>query len=424
MLLLLSRFILFARIITETSKRQVQQANSDERGTLVTTCCIVSASGTFLPPIMVSPRVKLVPQMVEGAAPGTLGLANASGWMNTEAFDEVMTHFIQKTGSSVENPTLLILDNYSSHIDINIIKKARENGITMLTLPPHTSHKLQPLDVGVFRPFNLYYNEAMKNFMTSKPGTRVAIDNISTFVAYAIKHAMKPASIQNAFKACGIHPFDRNIFSDTDFKAAEVTDKPEVSCNPELSTGDLHVSPSTSQTLQAVEASLAQLNDAGATETASNQPTTSTSGTSGQNLASPKDLRPLPRASAAQPAMTKAGKPRKKGRSMIATDSPVMKELATSKSKSTSGKRKQSKSKGKGPAKRVRRTLHQAGNDDDESDEEQEEISDKDFKELLQDESDDDYDEYSQDDDLIRVVTVTGKLESSIHHSTLSRIGE
>lgn len=44
------------------------------------------------------------------------------------------------------------MDSYSSHVTANVIAFCMENAIDLLILPPHTSHILQPLDVGVFAP--------------------------------------------------------------------------------------------------------------------------------------------------------------------------------------------------------------------------------------------------------------------------------
>jgi len=44
------------------------------------------------------------------------------------------------------------MDGHSSQITANVIAFCIENAIDLLILPPHTSHLLQPLDVGVFAP--------------------------------------------------------------------------------------------------------------------------------------------------------------------------------------------------------------------------------------------------------------------------------
>ena len=47
---------------------------------------------------------------------------------------------------------LLIMNSHSSHITTNVIAFCMQNAIDLLIMPPHCSHLLQPLDVGVFAP--------------------------------------------------------------------------------------------------------------------------------------------------------------------------------------------------------------------------------------------------------------------------------
>lgn len=77
--------------------------------------------------------------------------------------------------STKENPILLLCDNHKSHISIEAIDYARENWIVYLTFPPHTSHKLQPLDVTVFGPFKAKLKVAF-NDMAHKSSRKSFID--------------------------------------------------------------------------------------------------------------------------------------------------------------------------------------------------------------------------------------------------------
>lgn len=65
---------------------------------------------------MVFPRKNLKSFMINKVPPGTMRLAQPTGWMNSELFIEVMKHFVKVTGSSKENLCLLILDNHESHL--------------------------------------------------------------------------------------------------------------------------------------------------------------------------------------------------------------------------------------------------------------------------------------------------------------------
>lgn len=220
------------KILTQKGIKQVPHATSGERGVLVTTCCIISAGGTFLPPTMVFPRVHFKQYMINNAPPGTLGLATKTGWMNSELFVEVMKHFIRCSNSSKEKPTLLILDNHESHLSIEAVDLAKENGVIMLTIPPHTSNRLQPLDVGVFSSFKSNYYSALNSKLLQNKGVPLTIYDVAGCVKIAHDRAMTPSNIAAAFKKTGIFPFDSNIFTDDDFMVSEVTNRPA----PENST--------------------------------------------------------------------------------------------------------------------------------------------------------------------------------------------
>ena len=207
------------RVLAATGQRQVAQVQTAERGTMVTVCSIVSAAGTALPPAMIFPRKNFVDRMVNGAPPGTLGLAAQSPWMTGELFFQVLDHFITVTGSTKDNPTLLIMDNHRSHLAVNVLSLAKENGVIILTLPPHCTHKLQPLDVGVFGPFMVHYNQAISHFHLNNPGTKIDIYNIGAFVGIAHQKSMSIENIRNAFAKVGIVPFNDDVFTEAEFLA-------------------------------------------------------------------------------------------------------------------------------------------------------------------------------------------------------------
>lgn len=133
----------------------------EERVILVTTCCIVNATAQYLLPAMPFPRVFFKKHMVNGAPSGTLGLANQSGWMNADLFIDVINHFIQHSHSSMKTPSLLI-DNHKSHLSAKVLSLAKENGVAILTLPLHSTSKLQPLDVGVY---TISHSNMQRGFM-------------------------------------------------------------------------------------------------------------------------------------------------------------------------------------------------------------------------------------------------------------------
>ncbi|GBP27792.1 hypothetical protein EVAR_94196_1 [Eumeta japonica] len=214
------------KIIAAKGARQLNKVTSAERGTLVTMCCAVSATGSTLPPAMVFPRKQLKSFMLNGAPVGTLGLAQSTDCMNSDLFPEVMKHFVKVTASTKENPSLLIVDNHDSQLASAVLNIAKDNGVTLLTIPPHSSHRLQPLDVSVFGPLQTYYNAAMDSWLMRHPGKTISIYNIAELLGQAFNRAMTPSNIKSGFRKTGIFPFDRHIFTDIEFMPSEVTNRP------------------------------------------------------------------------------------------------------------------------------------------------------------------------------------------------------
>ncbi|KAK6186858.1 hypothetical protein SNE40_006124 [Patella caerulea] len=167
------------KVIAARGEKQVGQITSAERGVLITMCGSVNAVGNTIPPLMIFPRVHFRNHMITGAPVGTIGTANPSGWMTTEIFETWLEHFIDHSHSTIDKPTLLIMDNHKSHVSIRTIDKAKENGVVLLTFPPHTSHKLQPLDRTVYGPLKKYFNTACNAWQLTNPGQPITIYEVA-----------------------------------------------------------------------------------------------------------------------------------------------------------------------------------------------------------------------------------------------------
>lgn len=217
------------RIVARRGHKQVGTIVSAERGTLVTMAAAVSASGNHIPPFFIFPRVNYKDHFVSNGPPGSAGVANPSGWMQEEHFLRFLQHFHSIVKSTPEKPVLLLLDNHNSHLSIHALNFARDNGIVMLSFPPHCSHRLQSLDRTVFWPFKRHVNAACDAWMYNHPGKTMTIYDIPGIVSIAYPLAMTPNNIQSGFRCSGIFPFNKDIFTDDDFAPGFVTDRP----NPE-----------------------------------------------------------------------------------------------------------------------------------------------------------------------------------------------
>ncbi|XP_072395307.1 uncharacterized protein [Diabrotica undecimpunctata] len=214
------------KVLASIKQKQIGNVTSAERGTLITMCTAICANGTFVPPFFVSPRKIFKPFMLTGAPQGSAGAAFSSGWMTGDNFLKYIEHFVKHVRCNKEFPVLLILDNHESRYDVRVLNLCKDNGIILLTLPPHCSHKLQPLDVSYFFLFKSYYNQGVDDWMLNYPAIPMSIYDVCNVVGTAHPKAFTPVNILIGFKKTGIASLNSQIFSESDFMSSYVTDRP------------------------------------------------------------------------------------------------------------------------------------------------------------------------------------------------------
>lgn len=214
------------KVLAKKGTKQVGQVTSRERGELVTLCGIVSATGVALPPVFVFPRKNYRQVLMNGAPEDALGLVHDSGWMTADNFVKVLEHVVKFTGSTPANQLILIMDNHDSHIALSSVLYAKENGINIVTLPPHTSNRTQPLDLAVYGPYKSFFNAGANAWMLAHPGQTVTIYQMAQLMGEPWLKAATPVNIMSGFKTAGVWPLDRNVFSSEQFLPATVTDRP------------------------------------------------------------------------------------------------------------------------------------------------------------------------------------------------------
>ena len=215
-----------AKVLATTGAKQVGAIVSAERGQLVTLCCAVNAVGNSVPPMFIFPRVNYRDNFVNGGPVGCVGTTHPSGWMTAAGFLTFLKHFVAHVRPSPTDKVILLLDNHVSHLSVDVLQFAKDNGVVMVSFPPHCSHKLQPLDRSVYGPLKRYYNVACDDWIVSHKGRTMTIYDVPAMVGLAYRKAMTPANIQAGFKVSGISPFNRNVFTDDEFLPADVTDRP------------------------------------------------------------------------------------------------------------------------------------------------------------------------------------------------------
>ena len=199
-----------------------------------------------------------------------------------------LEHFAKHTKVSPEKKVLLLLDNHSSHISVKAVNYCKANGIVLLSLPPHCSHKLQPLDRSVYGPLTKAVNSAGDAWMRMNSAKTMTIYDVPSLMRTALPTAASPSNIQAGFRCTGIWPFNPDIFQDHDFAPSQVTDRLDpASMASVVSQQDSLATTAASTLLQmssaATEASTLSQVSSAATE-ASTQPQVSSAATEASTL--------------------------------------------------------------------------------------------------------------------------------------------
>jgi hypothetical protein len=86
-------------------------------------------------------------QLENNGPVGSQSACSKNGWINEELFFQWFHHFTSYVKYSKNESVLLMLDNHASHVSLRMFNYCRNNGIVMLSIPAHSSHRLQPLDL-------------------------------------------------------------------------------------------------------------------------------------------------------------------------------------------------------------------------------------------------------------------------------------
>jgi hypothetical protein len=123
-----------------------------------------------------------------------------------------MTRFIEFVcASSSISPShrhLLIMDGHISHVNVEVVKEAKRVGLDLLTLPSHTPHALQPLDVSVFKPLKQFFKQYRDFWMFRNLNEGASKDTLAQWVSLSLKKALTKSNIRKGFATIGIWPLN------------------------------------------------------------------------------------------------------------------------------------------------------------------------------------------------------------------------
>ncbi len=104
---------------------------------------------------------------------------------------------------------LLILDGHSSHVNLAFLELCESLRVAILVLPPHATHKLQPLDVTLFGALSKQYTKEANSLIINSLGlTTISKRSFLSVFRPAWEAAFSAKNIKSGFEKTGIYPFN------------------------------------------------------------------------------------------------------------------------------------------------------------------------------------------------------------------------
>jgi hypothetical protein len=187
-----------------TNPKKIQPGNR-EWVTIIQGIC---AAGWAIPPFVIFSGKVLISSWYAGMPRDWAIEVSPNGWTTDELALKWLKHFDAHTKEhTVGAYRLLIVDGHGSHNTKEFHEYCEEQKIIVLCMPPHSSHLLQPLDVGCFAPMKRAYYTEIESW-SRYAGTQVKKETFLPAFRIAFDKAITKDNILASFRGAGLVPHD------------------------------------------------------------------------------------------------------------------------------------------------------------------------------------------------------------------------
>lgn len=174
----------------------------------VTVIECISAAGEALAPLLIFKGQDMNTRWINEQSPDGWHFATSkNGWTSNNLGLAWLTKVFEPLTyeKAAGRQRLLIADGHGSHIRGDFIAYCMENKIDLLIMPPHCSHILQPLDVGVFAAFKRYHT-IETHAISRLSSQRIPRAEWIELLSRARTKAMSKENILSGWRGTGLYP--------------------------------------------------------------------------------------------------------------------------------------------------------------------------------------------------------------------------
>jgi hypothetical protein len=213
-----------AKVLVGKDDRQGSRGAGIKR-TMVTAIECISADGRALLPLIIWPASTHRSNWTTHKTPGWHYAHSENGYNDSKISLEWLKRVFdpQTREGAGGNPRVLICDGFGTHETLEILEFCLANNIILCRLPSHTSHKLQPCDVGPFAPLKSAYREQVERL--NQGGVDIVGKEHFTYLySPARDRALTKRNIRAGWSATGLFPFNpERVLRDVSKPPAEVS---------------------------------------------------------------------------------------------------------------------------------------------------------------------------------------------------------
>jgi len=136
---------------------------------------------------------------------------NSKGWTNNIHGEQWVEKCFDAATQEKANGQyrLLICDGHDSHISAQFVRYCIDHRIVVFLLPPHASHILQPLDVGVFGPLKTAMATHLSRLLATEIARLQKVEWVDKYIPARVR-SITVSNIQGGWRGAGLFPLNRH----------------------------------------------------------------------------------------------------------------------------------------------------------------------------------------------------------------------
>lgn len=177
--------------------------------TSVTAVECISADGRYLDPLIIWPAAVHRSTWTVHPTPGWHFARSKTGYTDTAISLYWVQHVFDPLTKARANgkPRVLINDGFGTHESLEVLTFCFQNNIILCRLPSHTSHKLQPCDVGIFGPLKTAYRDQVERLLRGG-ANNIGKKHFTLLYSKARQAAFTSRNIRASWAKAGLFPFN------------------------------------------------------------------------------------------------------------------------------------------------------------------------------------------------------------------------